>query len=181
MLAYVGDGNNVARSLAILGTLAGVEVRSPRPPATSSPRRHGAQLTDDPAEAAAGADALYTDVWVLDGRRRGRRPRRGARRSRPTGSTTRCSTARAPDAIALHCLPAHPGEEITEEVLYGDAPAHLGPGREPPPRAEGAAGAARFAPERSSRSAPTMPQPRQTSRKKTTRARARAAAREQER
>ena len=92
---------------------------SRRPPASSSRTAHGAVLTDDPAEAVAGADAVYTDVWVSMG---DDEPTRGsaARRSRPTGSTTRCSTAPRPDAIALHCLPAHPGEEITEEVLYGD-------------------------------------------------------------
>ena len=82
-------------------------------------RRERLQLTDDPREAVAGAHAVYTDVWVSMGDEE-RRPTRAGRRSRPTGSTTRCSTRAAPGAIALHCLPAHPGEEITAEVLYGD-------------------------------------------------------------
>ena len=63
MLAYVGDGNNVARSLALVGGLVGVEVRVAVPPATSSSPRRG-KLFDDPVEAVAGADAVYTDVWV---------------------------------------------------------------------------------------------------------------------
>jgi ornithine carbamoyltransferase len=118
VLAYVGDGNNVARSLAIVGTLAGMEVRVAAPPGFQLEEPHGALLTADPAEAAAGADALYTDVWVSMGddestaaaRREALGPYRldGALLDRA-----------APDAIALHCLPAHPGEEITEEVLYG--------------------------------------------------------------
>ena len=93
MLAYVGDGNNVARSLAILGTLAGVEVRIAAPAGFQLPEAHGAQLTDDPAVAANGADALYTDVWVSMGDDEATARRSAARRSRPTGSTTRCSTA----------------------------------------------------------------------------------------
>ena len=66
----------------------------------------------------AGAHAVYTDVWVSMGDEATAHERaRGARRA--TASTTPCSTAREPDAIALHDLPAHPGEEITAEVLYG--------------------------------------------------------------
>ena len=64
VLAYVGDGNNVARSLAIVGALAAWRCGWRRRPATSSPRRTARVLTDDPAEAVAGADAVYTDVWV---------------------------------------------------------------------------------------------------------------------
>ena len=63
-LAYVGDGNNVARSLAILGALAGVEVAVAAPDGFQLEDGLGAQLTSDPAEAVAGADAVYTDVWV---------------------------------------------------------------------------------------------------------------------
>jgi ornithine carbamoyltransferase len=93
-LAYVGDGNNVARSLAIAGELAGVEVVVAAPPGYQLEDGHEAKLTSDPRGAAAGADALYTDVWVL--------------------------SAAKDDAIVLHCLPAHPGEEITAELLYGE-------------------------------------------------------------
>src|SRR6476619_657581 len=66
-LAYVGDGNNVARSLVILGELAGVEVVVAAPPGYQLEEGHGAKLTDDPRAAADGADALYTDVWISMG------------------------------------------------------------------------------------------------------------------
>jgi ornithine carbamoyltransferase len=119
VLAYVGDGNNVARSLAILGTLAGLEVRVAAPAAHQLPEAHGAVLTDDPAAAAAGADALYTDVWVSMGD-----DEATAAERREALAPYRLDDAlldrAAPGAIALHCLPAHPGEEISEAVLYGD-------------------------------------------------------------
>jgi ornithine carbamoyltransferase len=66
-LAYVGDGNNVARSLVILGELAGVEVVVAAPSGYQLTDGHGAKLTDDPRAAAAEADALYTDVWISMG------------------------------------------------------------------------------------------------------------------
>jgi ornithine carbamoyltransferase len=118
-LAYVGDGNNVARSLAVVGGLAGVEVTVAAPDGYQLEAGTGAALTDDPAQAAAGADVLYTDVWVSMGDDPG------------TASSRRNALAAyriddalldraAPGAFALHCLPAHPGEEITAEVLYGE-------------------------------------------------------------
>jgi ornithine carbamoyltransferase len=117
-VAYVGDGNNVARSLAIVGTLAGVEVVVSSPPGYELDDAHGAQLIADPAEAASGADALYTDVWVSMGDEDDAAARREALASYQLNAEL---LGRASDrAIALHCLPAHPGEEITEDVLYGD-------------------------------------------------------------
>ena len=118
VLAYVGDGNNVARSLAIIGTLAGIEVRVAAPPGFQLAEPHGAVLTDDAAEAAAGADALYTDVWVSMG---DDEAEAAARREAlaPYRLDDALLDRAAPAAIALHCLPAHPGEEITEAVLYG--------------------------------------------------------------
>ena len=117
-LAYVGDGNNVARSLAILGTLAGVDVRVAAPVGFQLPEAHGAQLTDDPAGAATGADALYTDVWVSMGDDDGTAAERRAALA-PYRLDDALLDRGVPGAIALHCLPAHPGEEITESVLYG--------------------------------------------------------------
>ena len=118
VLAYVGDGNNVARSLAIVGTMAGMEVRVAAPEGFQLAEPHGAVLTDDAAEAAAGADALYTDVWVSMG---DDESTAAARREAlaPYRLDDALLDRAAPGAIALHCLPAHPGEEITEEVLYG--------------------------------------------------------------
>jgi ornithine carbamoyltransferase len=118
-LAYVGDGNNVARSLALVGGLAGVQIRVAAPDDYQLEPIAGVELTDDPRAAAAGADAVYTDVWVsmsddpasAEERRRVLAPYRI--------DDTLLDLA-APHAIALHCLPAHPGEEITAEVLYGD-------------------------------------------------------------
>jgi ornithine carbamoyltransferase len=117
VLAYVGDGNNVARSLAILGQLAGVEVRVAAPDGYQLEPVAGAVLTDDPVAAASGAHALYTDVWVSMGDEETADERRAA--LAPYRIDDALLDRGAPGAIALHCLPAHPGEEITAEVLYG--------------------------------------------------------------
>jgi ornithine carbamoyltransferase len=124
-LAYVGDGTNVARSLAILGSLAGMDV------AIASPE--GYALEDDlslppgatgsltlyrhPQEAVKGARVLYTDVWVSMGEEDTADQRLAA--LVPYRIDEALLDLAAPDAIALHCLPAHPGEEIGAEVLYG--------------------------------------------------------------
>ena len=118
VLAYVGDGNNVARSLAIVGALAGVEVRVAAPDGYQLRGRDAAILTDDPAEAVAGADAVYTDVWVcMSDDEASAAARREA--LAPYAIDDALLDRAGPDAFALHCLPAHPGEEITESVLYG--------------------------------------------------------------
>ncbi len=116
-LAYVGDGNNVARSLAIVGALAGVEVAVASPEGYELEPVAGAFLTRDPAAAVAGAHAVYTDVWVSMGDEETADARRAA--LAPYRIDDALLDRAAPGAIALHCLPAHPGEEITEEVLYG--------------------------------------------------------------
>ena len=116
-LAYVGDGNNVARSLAILGGIAGVEV------VVASPDGYGlneglAELTDDPEAAAADADAIYTDVWVSMGDEA-----EADRRRADLGAyqvNDELLAVASERAVALHCLPAHPDEEITSDVLYGE-------------------------------------------------------------
>jgi len=118
VLAYVGDGNNVARSLAVVGGLAGLEVRIAAPDGYQLTDTD-AVLTDDPAEAVAGADAVYTDVWVsMSDSEESAAERRQA--LAPYAITDELLDKAGADAIALHCLPAHPGEEITESVLYGD-------------------------------------------------------------
>jgi len=117
-LAYVGDGNNVARSLAILGELAGVEVVVAAPQGYQLEEGHGAKLTADPRAAAAGADALYTDVWVSMGDEEEAQRRRAD--LAPFRLDSDLLAAAKEEAIVLHCLPAHPGEEITAEVLYGE-------------------------------------------------------------
>ena len=116
-LAYVGDGNNVARSLAIVGTLADIDVVVAAPAGYQLEDGHGAKLTDDPRDAVAGADALYTDVWVSMGDEAEAERRRAD--LAPFRIDADLLAAAKDDAIILHCLPAHPGEEITAEVLYG--------------------------------------------------------------
>jgi ornithine carbamoyltransferase len=120
-LAYVGDGNNVARSLAIVGELTGVEIVVAAPPGYQLEEGHGVKLTADPRAAAAGADALYTDVWISMG------DEQEAERRRADLAPFRLDgdlLATAKDgAVVLHCLPAHPGEEISADVLYSDASA----------------------------------------------------------
>jgi ornithine carbamoyltransferase len=118
-LAYVGDGNNVARSLAIIGALAGVKVSIAAPDGYQLEPVAGAELTDDPLEAVKDANAVYTDVWVS----MNDSPESAAARKQALASyqiNDQLLSAAAPGAIALHCLPAHPGEEITEAVLYGE-------------------------------------------------------------
>jgi ornithine carbamoyltransferase len=119
-LAYVGDGaNNVARSLAVVGARAGLEVAIAAPAQYQLEDGLGAQLYSEPAAAVEGADAVYADVWVsmsdsdaeAGERRRALEPFR-----LDDGLLDRA----ADGAFALHCLPAHPGEEITAEVLYGE-------------------------------------------------------------
>ncbi len=117
-LAYVGDGNNVARSLAIAGELAGVEVVVAAPSGYQLEEGHGAKLTADPRDAAAGADALYTDVWVSMGDEAEAERRRAD--LAPFRIDADLLAAAKDTAIVLHCLPAHPGEEISAEVLYGE-------------------------------------------------------------
>jgi ornithine carbamoyltransferase len=113
-LAYVGDGNNVARSLVVLGGLAGVEVVVSSPPGYEL---EGVETVADPAQAVRGAHAVYADVWVSMGDEATADARRAA--LAPYRIDDALLDRAAPDAIALHCLPAHPGEEITADVLYG--------------------------------------------------------------
>jgi ornithine carbamoyltransferase len=117
-VAYVGDGNNVARSLVALGHRAGVTVRIAAPAGYELEPIPGVVSTNDPREAARGADALYTDVWVSMGDDPASAQ---ARRTalEPYRLDDGLLDLAAPHAIALHCLPAHPGDEITAEVLYG--------------------------------------------------------------
>jgi ornithine carbamoyltransferase len=116
-IAYVGDGNNVARSLALVGAIVGVEVAVASPEGYTLTGAPDARLTTDPAEAVAGAHAIYADVWVSMGDEETADERRAA--LAPYRLDDALLDLAAPGAIALHCLPAHPGEEITAEVLYG--------------------------------------------------------------
>jgi ornithine carbamoyltransferase len=113
-LAYVGDGNNMARSLLIASRLAGVELAISTPAELALPELASVPLD----EAVAGAHAIYTDVWVSMG------DEEDAERKRELLAPYRLDeellAEARDDAIALHCLPAHPGEEISEGVLYGD-------------------------------------------------------------
>jgi ornithine carbamoyltransferase len=123
-VAYVGDGNNVCHSLMLLGARAGVEVVAATPaelrPDDAIVAEAGdlARVVEDPAEAAAGAHALYTDVWVSMGDESDSTRRREL--LEPYRLDAGLLALARDDAIAMHCLPAHPGEEITAELLYGE-------------------------------------------------------------
>jgi ornithine carbamoyltransferase len=117
-VAFVGDGNNVARSLAIAGAKVGVEVVVSSPAGFTLDDTPEATLVADPREAVAGADAIYTDVWVsLSEDESTAAPKREA--LAPFQVDDALLEAASDDAVVLHCLPAHPGEEITADVLYG--------------------------------------------------------------
>jgi ornithine carbamoyltransferase len=120
-VAYVGDGNNVCVSLMQACAALGAEFVAATPPghgpAPGAVDGASVTLVGDPREAASGAHVLYTDVWTSMGQEAERDERR--RVFRDYAITPELLALAAPDAIVLHCLPAHPGEEIAEEVLYG--------------------------------------------------------------
>ena len=125
-LAYVGDANNVARSLGIGCGLTGVSFRISSPPGyrfddeqLDRIRSSGGDVAviDDPYEAVAGAQAVYTDAWYSMGQEEEQRIRREAfDRWRVDEAMM---AAAGPDAVFLHCLPAHRGDEATDGVLDG--------------------------------------------------------------
>jgi ornithine carbamoyltransferase len=129
-LAYIGDGNNVLQSLLLGSALVGLNLTSAIPSAyrpdpelvahaEAIARRTGAQIrfTESPAEAAAGADALYTDVWVSMGDEAQQTAREAAFQGYQINAAL---LARAkPKALVLHDLPAHRGLEITDDVIDG--------------------------------------------------------------
>ena len=118
-ITYIGDGNNVARSLALLGSAVGVKVRVSAPAGYQLEPGSGAELIEDPREAVRGADALYTDVWVsMSDDQASAAARREA--LAPYRLDEHLLELASPRAVALHCLPAHPGEEISAGVLYGE-------------------------------------------------------------
>ncbi len=129
-IAWTGDGNNVCHSLMLGCAVTGVNLRVATPKgfepalavveqATGLARASGAEITmtNDPAEAAAGADFIYTDVWASMGQEEEVVAR--DRIFRPYQLNTELLQKAKPGAKVLHCLPAHRGDEITEEVLDG--------------------------------------------------------------
>ena len=125
-LAYVGDGNNVCHSLMRLAARFGMDFAAATPPgyepdaevvegATADGGR--VELTSDPREAARGAHALYTDVWTSMGQDDERERR--LRDLAPFRVDAELLALADGDGVAMHCLPAHVGEEITADVLYG--------------------------------------------------------------
>jgi ornithine carbamoyltransferase len=115
-LAYVGDGNNMARSLTLLGNDAGLEVVVSSPPGFELTDAPGAVLIADPREAVVGADAVYTDVWFSMGETDAEAKRAALS---PYRVDDELLDRANDDAVVMHCLPAHPGEEISAEALYG--------------------------------------------------------------
>ncbi|MHB0938334.1 MAG: ornithine carbamoyltransferase [Armatimonadota bacterium] len=129
-LAYVGDGNNVAHSLMLLAAKVGThfslacpEGYDPLPEIVERARAIAAgtgariEIGRDPAAMVAGADAIYTDVWTSMGQEAERLER--LRVFPPYQLNAELLRQAQPDAVVMHCLPAHRGEEITEEVLEG--------------------------------------------------------------
>jgi ornithine carbamoyltransferase len=116
-LAYVGDGNNVCRSLMAAAAVAGMGMRVATPAGYEPPADGLSELTNDPAEAVAGVDAVYTDVWAS----MGQEEEAAQRRHDFAGFTVddALMAGAAPGAIFLHCLPAHRGEEVAASVLEG--------------------------------------------------------------
>ena len=130
-VAYVGDGNNVATSLAQASVMLGARVRVASPTGYELPDRVIAQARRvaaeggmvercvDPQDAVRGADAVYTDVWASMGEEQEAEDRRVI--FAPYQVNRALMTLAAPDALFMHCLPAHRGEEVTVDVLESPA------------------------------------------------------------
>jgi len=125
-ISYIGDGNNVAHSLAIGCALTGAELtiahpegHAPDPDVVKLAERLGAAptLTEDPQEAATGARVVYTDVWASMGQEDEAEERKN--RFAPYQVDEELMSLATDDAIFLHCLPAHRGEEVTAGVIDG--------------------------------------------------------------
>jgi ornithine carbamoyltransferase len=125
-IAYLGDGNNVCASLMVAAAKLGMELVAatpegyePDPRVVEIAREAGGavELNHDPREAAQGADVLYTDVWTSMGQEEEKERR--LRDLAGFGIDDELVGLAGDEAIVLHCLPAHYGEEITEDVLYG--------------------------------------------------------------
>ena len=130
-VAYLGDGNNVCNSLMRIAARTGMEIvvacpegYRPRPEVVAACREDATtsgatvELVDDPREAVAGAQVLYTDVWTSMGQEA--EHDRRLRDLAPFRLDEDKLALAASDSVAMHCLPAHVGEEITDGVLYGD-------------------------------------------------------------
>jgi ornithine carbamoyltransferase len=130
VVAFVGDGNNVYHSLALLGATLGLEVRLAHPTGYGpNPRiieraealaaEHGGRLTfaTEPADVVGGAAVVYTDAWTSMGQEAETEERRDAFARYQVNS--RLLATAGPDAVVMHCLPAHRGEEITSDVMDG--------------------------------------------------------------
>ena len=129
-MAYVGDGNNVAHSLLLAGAKAGMHVRVGTPPGfepipqvvqraaeIAAATRGSVEVVNDPHEAAGEADVLYTDVWASMGQEAEADER--ALVFPAFQLNQKLVDVAAPDVVVLHCLPAHRGQEITDEVIDG--------------------------------------------------------------
>ena len=118
-VAYVGDGNNVAHSLIEAAALTGIDLRLACPEGYRPDPEigAGANVMEDPRAAVAGARAVYTDVWVSMGDEAERRRRLAD--LEPYRVTPGLMAVAASDAIFLHCLPAHRGEEVAADVIDG--------------------------------------------------------------
>ncbi len=129
-VAYLGDGNNVCRSLMRGASKFGMRFTAATPPgyepraqSVAETRRVAIQqggtveLTSDPREAARGAQVLYTDVWTSMGQETEADRRRADLQG--FGIDEELLSLAADDAVVMHCLPAHYGEEVTEDLLYG--------------------------------------------------------------
>jgi ornithine carbamoyltransferase len=115
-VTYVGSGNNVATSLAEAGALTGMHVVVACPPGYEPPVK-GVEIVHDPLEAVADAHAVYTDVWVSMGEEAEREERLS--KLEPYRVDVALMAGARADAVFMHCLPAHRGEEITDEVMDG--------------------------------------------------------------